>query len=114
MTAPNSRGGFRARVAYAVRAIARGGEDSRAFDSCFEMYDGAAVVCAIMRERPDLAPFTLSPAGLANWQETAARHAGEDLDTLSRRLIRESRASWERQLAEIQGQGRLFDERAGQ
>lgn len=107
MVRPNHRGGFRARVAYAIRAIERG-EDSRAFEGCFESHDGAAVVCAIVRGRPDLAPYGLSTYGLACWEETARRYAGQDLDTLSGRLTRESKASWARQLAELHGQGVLL------
>ena len=39
---------FAGRVAYAIEGIKRR-EDSRAFDSCFEMHDGDFVVTAIMR-----------------------------------------------------------------
>ncbi|WP_306150689.1 hypothetical protein [Roseovarius sp. MMSF_3281] len=45
----NTTASFPARVRYAIQGILRA-EDSRAFDNCFEMYDGAYVVAAIMRE----------------------------------------------------------------
>jgi len=40
---------FAARVAFAAAVIARGGETSRKFDTCFEMYDGDAVAAGLMR-----------------------------------------------------------------
>ena len=107
MVKPNHRGGFRARVAYAIRAIERS-EESGAFEGCFESHDGAAVVCAIMRDRADLAPYGLTAHGVACWEETARRYAGQDLDALSVRLTRESKAAWSRQIAELQGQGVLL------
>lgn len=45
----NTTTSFPARVRYAIQGILRA-EDSRAFDDCFEMHDGAYVVAAIMRE----------------------------------------------------------------
>jgi hypothetical protein len=44
----NTTASYPARVEYAAAAIMRG-EDSRALDDCFEMYDGAFVVAALMR-----------------------------------------------------------------
>jgi hypothetical protein len=40
---------FASRVAFAAALIARGGETSRRFDTCFEMYDGDAVAAGLMR-----------------------------------------------------------------
>ena len=40
---------FASRVAFAAALIARGGEASRRFDTCFEMYDGDAVAAGLMR-----------------------------------------------------------------
>ena len=40
---------FAGRVAYASKVIARGGAHSRAFDTCFEMHDGAEVAAMLIR-----------------------------------------------------------------
>ena len=40
---------FSARVSYAACVIARNGAITRALDTCFEMYDGAAVAAALVR-----------------------------------------------------------------
>jgi len=45
---PRAPASFAGRVSYAAEAITRR-EDSRAFDSCFEMFDGDFVVAALMR-----------------------------------------------------------------
>ncbi|QUS59167.1 hypothetical protein [Pseudovibrio brasiliensis] len=68
---------FNERVDYAHQALLRG-EDSRKFDNCFEMWDGAFVVAALMRRSlsdPELRQAIkkdLSSVGLAQWQQTTA------------------------------------------
>ncbi|SDR45257.1 hypothetical protein [Pseudovibrio sp. Tun.PSC04-5.I4] len=68
---------FKQRVNYAREAFFLG-EDSRAFDNCFETYDGAFVVAALMRLcKTDLKlkqaiERHMSRAGLNEWQQTTA------------------------------------------
>ncbi|WP_057464029.1 hypothetical protein [Pseudovibrio sp. POLY-S9] len=68
---------FNERVDYAHQALLRG-EDSRKFDNCFEMWDGAFVVAALMRrnlsdlELRQAIKKDLSTVGLAQWQQTTA------------------------------------------
>ncbi|KZL10341.1 hypothetical protein PsAD2_04000 [Pseudovibrio axinellae] len=68
---------FRQRVNYAREAFLLG-EDSRAFDKCFEMYDGAFVVTALMRlcQTDTLLNQAIqkqmSRPGVIAWQKTAA------------------------------------------
>lgn len=50
---------FKARVAYAAQSLDRFGRwnenpNSRSFDNCFEMYDGLAVVAALVQMAEDL------------------------------------------------------------
>lgn len=40
---------FKGRVNYAAQVIARGGTQTRHFDTCFEMYDGVTVANAVYR-----------------------------------------------------------------
>jgi hypothetical protein len=97
MARPDDRGGFRARVAYAIRAIASGQTDGRDFDNCFEMHDGDAVVTAIMREAEPLARlYCRAPSvHFDGCKATAEKHDGADLDALSRSLIKQSRIEFE-------------------
>ena len=48
MTQPNYIGGYLARLEYAAQGI-MSGEDSRALDTCFEMWDGAFIVAGLIR-----------------------------------------------------------------
>ncbi|KZK92527.1 hypothetical protein PsAD14_05714 [Pseudovibrio sp. Ad14] len=79
---------FNERVDYAHQAFLRG-EDSRKFDNCFEMWDGAFVVTALMRRSlsdPELRRAIekdFYSAGLAQWQQTAASLAHIPTDKLS-------------------------------
>lgn len=76
---------FRGRVQYAIRALKRLGqcEDSRAFDTCFEMHDGAMVVTAILRASaadPELAEAIgnetrRSPEMMKKWRAEFERYA---------------------------------------
>jgi hypothetical protein len=49
MSRLNDPGNFRGRVNYAAKVIAYGRRPTRAFDSCFENYDGDEVATAILR-----------------------------------------------------------------
>lgn len=49
MSRLNDPDNFRGRVAYAAKVIARGSAPTRAFDNCFENYDGDEVSVAILR-----------------------------------------------------------------
>lgn len=75
---------FRRRVNYAHAAFLRR-EDSRAFDDCFEMYDGEFVVTALMRRAasdPQLKAEILRDMSVASggvwenvpWQNAAAKY----------------------------------------
>jgi len=49
---------FSTRVSYAKRCILSGNTNTRAFDTCFEMYDGSFVMCRLWQEAendPELA-----------------------------------------------------------
>lgn len=50
VTVNSSRGSFAERVRLAIDLLLRDETNQRAFDDCFEMYDGTAVVLAISRE----------------------------------------------------------------
>lgn len=49
MSRLNDPENFRGRVAYAAKVIAYGRRPTRAFDNCFENYDGDEVATAILR-----------------------------------------------------------------
>ena len=97
---------FTERVAYARLAILRN-EDSRAHDNCFEMYDGALVVTALMRQA-ETDPHLLaaikrqfSIAGIGLWETTAAEHAHiptHKLPDAARIVRRKERAAFDLQL----------------
>ena len=74
---------YPARVRFAAWAICEG-DHSRQHDTCFEMYDGAAVVVALMRAASSgkadylahrLEHACLTPTGWANWQATVAQYS---------------------------------------
>lgn len=81
---------FNARVTLAAQTIARGGETSRKFDTCFEMHDGDAVVAALVRRarsNPVLAknlPRYISADSLAAAPQNLADH--ENLTGWAREL----------------------------
>ena len=69
---------FWTRVTFACAVIARNGNTTRTFDTCFEMYDGDAVAAAVVRRakaRPD-GPLArnlschLGPTALASYEAT--------------------------------------------
>ena len=87
---------FHERVNHAYRCILSGSTDSRRFDTCFEMYDGAAVAVALMRRAEKNHAFSQAlervmqisrnPVWKQNWEEYGQR---KNLSALSRELIRE-------------------------
>jgi len=71
--------GFWDRVNFASAVIARNGEPTRNFDTCFEMYDGNAVAAAVVRRakaNPDgplarnLFPRYLGPRAIESYETT--------------------------------------------
>lgn len=93
-----ARDKFSYRVRFALRAILEHRtRDSRAFDRCFEMYDGAAVVCALMRRAEADSTLAREIRNIFSnfpkpeptpWHITAAKHANEaDLSAFSARLV---------------------------
>ena len=81
---------FPARCKYAAWAICADNHDRKA-DTCFEMYDGAAVVAALMRAaQGGKADYLLhcikgqfaTEHGFKKWQETANKNAFWDDDQL--------------------------------
>ena len=90
--APADDGGFRARVEKAAAWIGTGRPTSRAFDSCFEMWDGDAV-CVALLERAQRRPDTKLAANL--WRYLARHHVEKVASERPRGL---SLAEWSRQL----------------
>lgn len=92
---------FRERVEHAARAIAGGtweATQTRAFDTCFEMYDGDLVVTALIRRGRrdpvfDAALTTYLTPNREHWEKTAAEYADvpdRQLPALSRHTIRQA------------------------
>lgn len=84
---------YQGRVDYAARVICSGRETTRAFDNCFENYDGAAVAAALVRRaqknqrlRDNLPKYLRIELALANFEE----HKGKNLTEVARQL-REAR-----------------------
>jgi hypothetical protein len=69
---------MKGRVNYAIQCIQRGSTDGRAFDACFEMFDGDEVVTAIIR-RAEKNPRIMSALEhwskpqIEEWKRTALR-----------------------------------------
>ena len=94
---------YPARVRYAAWAICAG-DDSRNHDTCFEMYDGEAVVVALMRAamggkadylKHCLQNHSLTEAGWKSWQRKMEKNAfweDELLPELAKCLREEGRA----------------------
>ena len=76
---------FKGRVTFAAGVISSGGRTSRSFDTCFEMYDGAAVAAALVR-RARAQPDTKLAANLFRYvceksaTESHDKLAGADLE----------------------------------
>ena len=89
---------FEGRVRYAADLIASGARPCRAFDSCFENYDGDAVAAALIRQaasNPDLGKSLGRYINRARAQEAADRWqhlSDEALKREAARLRREGRA----------------------
>jgi len=75
---------FSTRVSYAKRCILSGNTNTRAFDTCFEMYDGGFVMCRLWQEAendPELAE------GLKGYGSDGGRLLYEKIKTYSPRRI---------------------------
>ena len=98
---------FSGRVSYAAHCFktTMGTPQSRAFDTCFEMWDGDAVVTALVR-RCETDPAlkaaiargwrTTAPELPTQWLETAARYADvptKDLGKIAAQLRAKAKAS---------------------
>jgi hypothetical protein len=84
---------FAYRVDFAASVIARGGQTTRTFDTCFEMNDGEAVAAALVRRaraKPEgnlarnLFRFISEARSLADYEETkhlsrTGKHGGGDI-----------------------------------
>ena len=70
---------FKGRVNYAAQCLVNGTR-SRAFDSCFEMFDGALVVTALVRRAERNA--RLAAHILPQWKETAAKYSAIETQSL--------------------------------
>lgn len=84
---------FRNRVEFAAAHISAGRGDSRAFDTCFEMYDGDAVAAALIR-RIDANPNSMLARNIFRYigedlAREASRRLGDDLD-LEAKIMREA------------------------
>lgn len=90
--APADDGGFRARVEKAAAWIGSGRRSARAFDACFEMWDGDAVAAALL-ERAQRRPDTKLAANL--WRYLSREHVERVASERPRGL---SLAEWSRQL----------------
>ncbi|MER8671383.1 hypothetical protein NKH45_30235 [Mesorhizobium sp. M1156] len=107
MSRLNDPENFRGRVAYAAKVIAYGRRPTRAFDNCFENYDGDEVATAILRRsrtNTRLAANLHRYLNLASTEAAAERLA----DISTRKLPQAARQSRARGKAEFDA---LFDER---
>jgi len=92
---------FAARVRYAADLIASGARPCRAFDSCFENYDGDAIAAALIRQAAtnrDLEHNLGRYFNRARAEEAAEQWqhlSDEELKRLAARLRREGRAEAE-------------------
>lgn len=99
---------FNARVAYAAACFQNGETNSRTFDSCFECFDGDAVVVALVRQFdhvPGLKTGVSSWAGgnvPNSWTALAEKYRDlpdDQLEGLAADLRRRNKAAWCGQLA---------------
>lgn len=111
----NNTASYPGRVRYAIAGIMRA-EDSRAFDTCFEMNDGAYVVAAIMREA-EKNPALRAMIGYMfrnipcyediPWQKTAAKLASipdEDLGKEAAKERQKQREAFAAYMREMQAE----------
>jgi hypothetical protein len=91
---------FSDRVNYAARWIISGRETNRRFDSCFECYDGGAVVLALCRRAEknerlcQMLPEYISETSI---RDVPQRYAGRSPEDVSREQIR---IAWSHETAE--------------
>lgn len=86
----NNPDNFAGRVNYAAQVIAQGRRTSRAFDNCFENYDGDAVVVALYRrsqKNENLAARLFGYIGKESTLEAVAKYEGRNLAEVSREII---------------------------
>jgi len=111
MSKVHDAGSYQARVNYAALCIMRGTR-SRAFDSCFEMFDGDAVVTALVRrasKNPKLHDAIARDWGgvfPALWEDTARKYEAtptRQLAALAAQLRAEGQARFDAWLTEQQG-----------
>lgn len=80
---------FSGRVNYAATVILREGNNSRSFDTCFEMYDGAAVAAALWRRAQKNAKLAAILPRYINAdmaREDAEQYSGRNLNQVSQEL----------------------------
>ena len=107
---------FSGRVSLAALVISRGGEQTRSFDTCFEMYDGDAVATALYRrvqQNPhgDLAKNLWRYLGRQSVEATAIENAHRKNLT---QWARELREDGERKTAAMLAQMRAEQEARNQ
>ena len=105
---------FQYRVEFAAAVISRGGETTRNFDTCFEMYDGDQVIAALVRR------VRANPDGrlALNFSRYLVPSRPEEIEALSRLTFRDlagkaaeareaSRAAFIQFMADERAAGRL-------
>ncbi len=86
---------YAGRVNYAAQVIIAGRDESRAFDGCFESYDGPAVAAALVRRAENNAALRANlPRYLGIKEATACyeRYKGQNLTAVARHLRAEGEA----------------------
>lgn len=116
---PGRAEAFKARVDYATFCFLLDDIDSRAFDTCFEMWDGDAVVTALVRRAAFHPPLHCAIAKHwwggefpQSWRDTAAKYAhvpDERLPRLAAEFRDRARAEYDENFNRIgPAQGDLF------
>jgi hypothetical protein len=101
MSRLNDPENFRGRVNYAAKVIAYGRRPTRAFDNCFENYDGDEVATAILRrsrKNPRLAANLRRYLSLVSVEAAAERLAGvptRELPEVARRTRAHQKAEFD-------------------
>jgi hypothetical protein len=99
MSRLNDPENFRGRVAYAAKVIAYGRSPTRAFDDCFENYDGDEVATAILRRSRKNARLAANLQRYLNMASIEAA-AGRLADIPTRKLPEIARQTRARRRAE--------------
>lgn len=115
---PGKANAFRARVDYASFAFLEDRTDSRAFDTCFEMWDGDAVVTALVRRAAvvpslhDAIAKRWAEGFPQSWRDTAAKYEhvpDEHLPALAAEIRERARSQYNEQFEPVgPAQGELF------